>query len=234
MITNFPHFDKVEGWLQPQALMFTSYYADRFLGGKPFDALEIGVHHGKFFIGIENLTPLKGRCLAVDVFSDQDKNIDNSGSGSLSMFNENIAKHATSPERVLPIEMDSLDLVPEELGKNRFGIISIDGGHTTRHTINDLISAQMLLSPAGIVILDDITNQDWTGVMTGAIKFFTSDLSTKLIPFGIGFNKLYCCHYSSYDKVKKQIISDQDYLKEIGMTRFKLTTFAAHEIISIK
>jgi len=45
---DFPHLANVEGWLVPQALAFTHYFAEHFLGDE-FDSLEIGVHHGKYF-----------------------------------------------------------------------------------------------------------------------------------------------------------------------------------------
>ena len=58
MKIDFPHLEIVHGWLNYEALIFTSFYRTKFLKGADFSSLEIGVHHGKFFIGLENLTPL--------------------------------------------------------------------------------------------------------------------------------------------------------------------------------
>jgi hypothetical protein len=199
-----------------------------------FDSLEIGVHHGKFFIGVENITPMSCRCVALDVFSMQTKNIDGSGKGNLEIFTQNYQKYAIDSKRVIPIEMDSLDVDCHALGIGKFGIISIDGGHTEMHTISDLRSAQKLMLSNGIVVLDDILNQDWGGVVTGACQFFQHSMSNRLVPFAIGFNKLYCCHFSASQLVRKAILNDKNILTSIGIKSFKRTEFAGHPIISLK
>lgn len=232
--TEFPHYPHVEGWLDIEALLFTSYFADKFLAGTSFDSIEIGVHHGKYLIGIENLTPPEGRCLAVDVFSQQELNIDQSGSGSLAILTANYEKFAVNPKRVMPIEEDSLNLDTATLGKGKFGIVSIDGGHTETHTVSDLAVAQDLVSEKGIVILDDILNQDWMGVVSGAYAFFKSPAATRLAPFAVGFDKLFCCHYSHRAKVQRAIAADQKVLHQIGIAPFKVTEFAGHRVVSLK
>ena len=229
--TEFPHFQHVEGWLHIEALLFTSYFADRFLAGTQFDSLEIGVHHGKYLIGIENLTPPEGRCLAVDVFSRQDLNIDQSGSGSLEAFTANCKKFAVNPGRVIAMEEDSLNLDSHALGRGKFGIVSIDGGHTETHTVSDLRIAQELVSGKGIVVLDDILNPEWMGVISGACSFFGGPLATRLAPFAVGFGKLFCCHFSIRSKVQQAIASDQKVLRKIGIAPLKMTEFAGHKIV---
>jgi len=77
------------------------------------------------------------------------------------------------------------------LGRHQFGLISTEGGHTATHTINDLQIGQELLGPNGMLILDDILNQDWLGDVLGATSFFSSPLARRLVPFAIGFNKLF-------------------------------------------
>ncbi len=229
--TEFPHFQHVEGWLHIEALLFTSYFADRFLAGTQFDSLEIGVHHGKYLIGIENLTPPEGRCLAVDVFSRQDLNIDRSGSGSLEVFTANCEKFAVNPSRVIAMEEDSLSLDSGALGRGKFGIVSIDGGHTETHTVSDLRIAQELVADKGIVILDDILNQEWMGVISGACSFFSGPLATRLTPFAAGFGKLFCCHFSIRSKVQQAIAADQKVLRKIGIAPLKLTEFVGRKIV---
>ena len=77
MTPNFPHRQHVFGWLDLEAAFFTCAYAAEFLGeGLVFNSLEIGVHHGKYFLVLEQLTPPDGDCWAVDVFSRQDLNVD--------------------------------------------------------------------------------------------------------------------------------------------------------------
>ena len=79
MLTKFPHYNKVEGWLHLKALHLTSFYVYSCLSDTEFNSLEIGVYNGKYFIGIEKLTPSIGRVVAIDVFDNQELNIDQSG-----------------------------------------------------------------------------------------------------------------------------------------------------------
>lgn len=235
MKTGFPHFEHVAGWLMKEALLFTSHYVSSHLSHiNDFDSIEIGVHHGKFAIGIENLTPLHSRCLAVDLFSLQQFNIDSSGEGDKAIFMENAQKYALAPERIKILEMDSMNLDSHSLGLNRFGIVSIDGGHTRTHTFQDLKIAQDIVSSDGMVILDDILNQDWTGVVTGALDFFNSPISTRIAPFAIGFNKLFICHASVLEQRRASLYQAVKSLSAIGIQPTKDTPFGHHMLVSLK
>lgn len=81
-----------------------------------------------------------------------------------------------------------------KIGRGALRFISIDGGHTAEHTISDLILSNILINNEGIVILDDILNYHWTGVIEGAFRFL--EKKPTLVPFGIGHNKLYLCKLS--------------------------------------
>jgi len=92
------HLAHVQGWLKPQALLTVEYYCDNFLKDASFDTLEIGVHHGKFFIGLERLTPVGNSAFAADLFDMQELNIDKSGKGSLAAFKKNCAEVCLNPD----------------------------------------------------------------------------------------------------------------------------------------
>ena len=231
MKKRFAHYENVEGWLEINALLFTSFYTEKFLTNKIFDSLEIGVHHGKFFFGLENITPLNCRAIAIDVFNDQDLNILGSGKGDIKIFQEHSNNYSLDPSRVQAIEMDSLDIDPIELGRRRFGLISIDGGRTKNHTISDLSNCGELIKSDGLLILSDILSQDWCGVATGAINYFSFDVGRRISPFAIGFNKLFCCHFSKKDIIFKKMMSLQDSLREVGINILKTTEYAGHEIL---
>lgn len=49
------------------------------------NALEIGVYHGKFLIDISYLLSQGKKCVSIDVFEDQEKNIDHAGVGDYTM-----------------------------------------------------------------------------------------------------------------------------------------------------
>lgn len=234
MKTDFQHMEVVEGWLNNKAMIFTSYYTSTFLSSVKFNSLEIGVHHGKFLIGLENITPLGCKAIAIDVFDSQEKNIDSSGKGDLNIFLGHVAQFCVDPNRVIAMPLDSLDVNASEIGINKFGLLSIDGGHTANHTINDLSICERLVNEMGLVILDDILNQDWTGVVTGAVQFFSSNDAKRIVPFAIGYNKLFCCHFSSRDLVLNTLIGSQDVLNNLGIKCVKFTEFAGNKVMSLQ
>ena len=78
-------------------------------------------------------------------FSCQELNIDGSGLGDKEIFLSNIEKWAACPERVEIIESDSMNLVLSDLGIQKFGVISIDGGHTKQHILMIWLSLRNLL-----------------------------------------------------------------------------------------
>ena len=227
---DFPHMEHVGGWLNTEALMFTSYCASRIIDADKFDSLEIGVYQGKFLIGIENLTPHDSRCLAVDCFSKQEANVDGAGHGDLDIFTSNYKKFSLNPQRVTPIEIDSLKIDCNALGKKQFGIISIDACHTEKHTINDLLVAEQLIMDDGVVVLDDITNEDWMGVVSGAYKFFTHATKGTLVPFAVGFNKLFCCTLNRRSSIMSLLANDSVALGKANIHSRKITEFAGYEI----
>ena len=193
-------FSKIEGWCNPQ-LFLTTDSLNNVEINKKGGALEIGIHHGKFFILLNQVIDKKYQSFAVDVFENQNLNIDHSGKGSLAIFKKNLTEYDRHKgSNVVFIEGDSTDPssnIIEKVGKGSLRFISIDGGHTVAHTINDLKIAELLINNEGVVILDDITNYHWPGVIQGALKYL--DTYPTLIPFAIGANKLYLCKLSFYN-----------------------------------
>lgn len=83
------------------------------------------------------------------------------------------------------------------IGPGSLRLISIDGGHSVEHTVNDLTLANKLINNEGVVILDDVMNYHWLGVMEGLFRFMST--TPTLVPFAIGDNKLYLCKLSFQD-----------------------------------
>ncbi len=157
----------VEGWLSPTtASMISRLLIEQVNGGLRGDVCEIGVHHGKLFLILANATVADEHAVAVDVFDDQDKNIDKSGCGNRLIFEQNLALHAPAAA-VEIVQESSLDLARHGFLSRRFRFISIDGGHTASTVANDLQLAERTLIKGGIVALDDILSSHWTGVLTG-------------------------------------------------------------------
>lgn len=208
-------FNNVQGW----AAFELFEIIDRLSGcgiNNTGGVLEIGIHHGKFYLMLNQVTQKYDLSFAVDIFDNQHLNVDSSGKGSLENFIENLENydaHGGSNTKI--IHGDSTDRglrLREKIGLGTMRYISVDGGHTVEHTINDLMLASDLIKADGVVILDDFLNRHWLGVTEGVIRFLMN--KPTLVPFASGFNKLFLCnlsHYSfyfelmdSYDRKTKQ------------------------------
>ncbi|MBV9749335.1 MAG: class I SAM-dependent methyltransferase [Acetobacteraceae bacterium] len=179
---------QVEGWLSRLSASMAAHLSlEQVRAGLRGDVCEIGVHHGKLFLVLANAIVAGERAFAVDVFSDQEKNLDRSGAGDRAVFERHLAAFAPGAQ-VEIIQESSLDL--ERLGflSNRFRLMSIDGGHTAAVTENDLRLAQATLLPGGIAVLDDVLSPNWTGVVTGLARYLAQ--GGTLVPFALAPNKL--------------------------------------------
>jgi hypothetical protein len=188
------HGHRVRGWLDRYSAVFIAdlcrYQSEHGIFGP---VVEIGVHLGRLFL-LLNLARLPDeKSLAIDVFSDQHLNTDESGFGNREQFLSNVAKWC-GDQNIEVIQKSSLDLTTREI-LGRVGpcrIMSIDGGHTEECVLNDLRLAEGVLVDTGVVVLDDFFNQSWPGVASGASSYML-DQTTALRPFCITPNKLYLC-----------------------------------------
>jgi hypothetical protein len=157
-------------------------------------ALEIGVYHGKFFLLLNFFCNLDEQSYAVDLFSKQALNIDQSGIGcSLELFQRHLtAFDIHKGANVTVLEADSTQPCFSRSIAHNFRLISIDGGHTAQHTVADLMLAQELMAPEAVVMVDDILNPHWLGVIEGVASFLAA--SPWLIPFAVAHNKMFFAH----------------------------------------
>ena len=180
--------EEVEGWLSlATAVMAARLVAWQSESGLRGDVCEIGIHHGKFFLVLANAAVAGERAVAVDVFGDQDKNIDRSGSGDRMIFERHVARHAPAASIDI-IQASSLDLAEEAFASDRFRFMSIDGGHNAATVQNDLGLAERTLRAGGVAALDDILSHHWTGVLTGLVRYFAA--GGTLVPLALLPNKL--------------------------------------------
>jgi hypothetical protein len=148
--------------------------------------VEIGVHHGRLLIVMHLLQRENERSVAIDLFDDQERNVDQSGLGDLGKFERNVSKWSQRP--VVVHQGDSTQLkagdVPEMTGARLF---SVDGGHTAEIVQSDMKLAADCICEGGIVIADDVFNQQWPDVSVGTLNYLRG--GGTLVPFGIGYNK---------------------------------------------
>jgi SAM-dependent methyltransferase len=202
-------FPRVEGWvdarLAPWVQLIGSIQRDQNIRG---NIGEIGVYHGKFLIALAHLSRPGEKVTAIDVFDDQEKNLDGAGVGSLERLRKNISAYAPPGLDYEFIKADSIALTPVEKAKimesrGPFRLFSVDGCHTAEHTFNDLLTAQDFLSPGGVLILDDFMQPHWPGV-TEAVHNFYGRTVPRIKPFLYACHKLFFVGYgwhSTYFKV---------------------------------
>lgn len=182
----------VTGFLQPEVLLLldvlnSAQRAKQVSGA----AAEIGVHHGKLFIGLRLLQRPGEKAVAIDIFGDQELNVDGSGHGDLQKFLSNVNLWSSMDDVVIH-QGDSTKLLPERLRELAGGdvrLFSVDGGHTAEIVFSDMNLAEATLADGGIVIADDVFNQQWPGVAVGTLRYL--EQGAKLAPFLIGFNKVF-------------------------------------------
>jgi len=185
----------VKGWLLPGAIkMLVALAKTQNIDGVKGNVGEIGVHHGRLLILLALLARNSEKAVAIDLFGDQERNVDQSGKGDLNQFQENLRRHAHSCNVVIH-QGDSTELTATallELGGGVFRLFSVDGGHTPGITAHDLTTAEGALASGGIIILDDCFNEKWPGVSEGLFRYF-SEAKPNLVPFATGGNKTLFC-----------------------------------------
>ncbi|WP_319455137.1 MULTISPECIES: class I SAM-dependent methyltransferase [unclassified Mycobacterium] len=187
--------------------------------------VEIGVHHGRLFIGMCLLQRADEPSVAVDLFDDQERNVDNSGRGDLAQFRRNVARWGCS----LPVVHagDSTQLkagdVPEMSGARLF---SVDGGHTASIVRSDMNLATNCLTPGGIVIADDVFNPQWPDVCVGTLDYLREG---DLVPFAVGFNKTLFAHPEYAGAYRAELI--EAYRRRYLTVPLDDKTFAGHPVV---
>lgn len=230
--------ESVAGWVEPAiwplVAAFHVLQTELKVAGP---ALEIGVHHGKFLLGLEQLIDQGETVIGIDIFGDQHLNVDASGSGDQAAFDANVAKFAAHPSRVLAWSADSLTLdaaaVLRAASGRRFRLISIDGGHTAEHTQSDLRLVEQVLAPGGLVFLDDYYNADWPGVHEGFIRYLGT--APPLVPLASYANKMILCSLSWHRTLSSnlgraaQILGKQVHGKPVSL--FRHPFFNIHQCV---
>lgn len=169
--------------------------------------------------------------VAIDLFDDQEENIDNSGKGNLSFFKDNISKHTKGLDYLEIIKSDSTKINGKVLldkFENSFRIFSVDGGHTREITSHDLLTANdALTKKGGVIILDDYFNEWWPGVSEGTNSFLTNE-NHSLVPFAIGGNKVFFTNDKEVAEKYKVAVLKENIGKVI-----RFSEFFGHEILCI-
>lgn len=200
-------FINVQGWYSEYMFIFLDI-AHSLPINKKGGVCEIGIHHGRLFMLLNQFTEANEKSYAIDIFDNQHLNLDNSGCGNLEIFKDNLTKYDRHQgKNTVIIQGDSTDsslMLTSVIQPGSIKLFSIDGGHTVEHTVNDIMIASQLISNEGIVMVDDIMDTVNFGVIEGVVSYLNNKPS--LIPFAIGWNKLFMAklsyHKYYYDAFK--------------------------------
>jgi hypothetical protein len=83
------------------------------------------VHHGKTFILLSLCLKEKELGIAVDIFDNQELNVDFSGKGDLELFRRNLLKHGNETQSKI-IKKSSMSLKPDDKN-NHCGSFTLTG-----------------------------------------------------------------------------------------------------------
>jgi hypothetical protein len=168
----FSHIDDVDGWLdKTSAIISHGLMRHQSAIGLTGPVCEIGVHHGKYFIALACGLRPNEKGIAIDLFESREENIEHPGLGERGMFDQNVERFLYPPS-ITVISANSTRLAADDIsthGAVRF--FSVDGRHTEAITSSDLHLAERSIATGGIVALDDILHQGWTGVISGYVRY---------------------------------------------------------------
>lgn len=197
--------DRINGWLAPEAAQFTVYLVNSGLMG---NVIEFGVFHGKYLSLLYHATTeQQSRLLGIDAFIGS-ADID----ASRSLVKNNVLEVCGDCDRLEILHADTMSLKREDvLGFLREPItfISVDAGHEADNLLNDITLAADLITPGGIIAVDDAFNHTTPGAIEGTCRYLEQRNNGKLAPFAHCFNKLFLTsadhHFYFLDLAKRYV-----------------------------
>lgn len=200
--------DSVDGWLYPQVLDFIEQINDIHNNkGIQGNVVEIGVHHGKFFIPLV-LIANAHKNIAIDLFDKQEENISHSGLGNLTAFKENCNRLNVKNVKIISgnsLRLKKYDIITDN---EPIRLFSVDGGHSAIEVANDLKLAAECMCFDGVIIMDDVVHVGWDPVFCETLKFA---LETEFKPFLMGGNKLFLSKNKLLYKDFDNVLSEEEY-----------------------
>ena len=194
---------KIEGWYSHDALELMAELNKIQISENIAGSLcEIGVHHGRSFVLLSLLSQHNEICVAIDLFENQNQNIENSGCGDKEILLRNLKKNQCDLNRVKFISKNSLKINSRELlssSNDNFRFFSLDGGHSAEIVQNDLVLAESVLCNGGIILIDDYFDEKWPGVSEGTMRHLIINKSNPI-------NKLCECSLGKFIKYRRLLV----------------------------
>jgi predicted O-methyltransferase YrrM len=209
--------DSINGWLALPAAQLTLYLIQSGLAG---NVLEFGVFHGKYLALLNYATQsYRSRVLGVDACLGS-LDIEASKAFILS----NIQDSCGECSRVTILHADTMTLSRSEILKllpEPITFISVDAGHEADNLYNDISLAADLITPGGIIAVDDAFNHGTPGAIEGTCRYFEKNNRGRVAPFTHCYNKLFITsadHQFYYLELTKKYVQDNDHLDYCART----------------
>lgn len=191
-------YKDIEGWLYEGAAFMTQHLfsAQKSLGTNS-GVLEIGVYKGKYlsFLASESQAPTVG--VDVFIFDQKEEAASNVNRICEAMGVENNTKLVRANTRT--IDKKALNAILSSAGIERLTFASIDGDHSCDGVYNDLELIESIISPGGIIAVDDMFSSVSPAVSEGFFKYINSS-GSKLKPIAFSDNKLFLTTHG-YDEI---------------------------------
>ena len=189
--------DSVPGWfLDIDAQLFVGVNALQTARGIRGNMLEIGTYYGKSAILLGYCLQPGERLIISDIFEQTDS-LSVEGKAEHEKYHATLRQqefeknyrrfHSSLPELIVgsSVELDRAGMAKQ------FRLVHVDGGHEYDVVKEDILTAQTLLGPGGIVIFDDWSQPHCPGV---AMALWETYQETNLIPLGFTDTKLYATY----------------------------------------
>jgi hypothetical protein len=204
---------KISGYLEPgDAAIVRKLLVEQTREGLSGPVAEIGVHHGKLILTMASELQASERAVAIDIFGNQEENVDKSGKGDLEIFVHHAKQLGLLP-RLDIIKGNSTLLRPSDLARfseAKFRMFSVDGGHTYDVVSSDMKLAADTLCDGGIILADDYFNYGWPDV-SYAIAAFVRDDTNPIFPFAASSSKLYLTNNRTWARFYREVLATSPY-----------------------
>ena len=198
--------DSIEGWLSPEAQIFTQYiFAFQRENGWNTGILEMGVFKAKYLSLLAQQVADSGvPVIGVDAFlqkhgvklEESDKQY---AHGRIVEAVQSVAGPDSQPNLIAGY---TTEVSVEQLRSHcpaGYTFISVDAGHDSEDVEHDSGMADRLLNEHGVVAFDDIYNAVCPGVAEGFVRYMTNG-QADLAPFATCGNNVFACRPAAHSR----------------------------------
>ena len=205
------HINSLDGWFYPIDALLFAYISEiqeqcSFYG----NLCEVGVFKGKSLSFLCLMANELEKVYGIDLYDGSDY------SDTL----KTIFTVTGDEKSAVLIQENSLNITFDELVKiigAPLRFLHIDAGHLFEEVLSDLEKFSQLMSPIGVVVLDDYYDRAYPGICAAVHSFLINDNFTNFVPFAIGANKIYLCNPSLANHYQRQLITKPHFQNDLRL-----------------